>query len=245
MDMLLIKSRYKVTQTLHVEENYAAFLAVDIGNREKGEYLLNVYEGALAKRYANCFERLRHCPEYVEMFLADGALVAVFTFKQKNNIDSLFYQGAEIDWRIRVHYAQQLFHLALSVSDFPPEIGCAALLSANLCVLPQEQGLSVNYMVQPLAGANSRELVYLLADQIQKIFIKRFDSANAELKFLETLNSGRFKSVTPLYSHWLEVKQKIIAEQEEISGMGALHRSLRLIWLNIKRWFKHIFGGKR
>ena len=131
MNALLIKSRYKVTHVLHASEEYAACLAVDIESREKTEYLLNVYEGALSRQYVNSFDLLHHCPEYVGMFIDAGALVAVFRAAAAPDIDSVFYKGADVPWETRLHYAQLVMHLALTVSGFPAQIGCAALLSRN------------------------------------------------------------------------------------------------------------------
>ena len=229
MDLMLIRSRYKITQVLHVGTDYAAFLAVDIESREKTECLLNVYEGALGRQYASLFGRLQHCPEYESMFLSNGALVTVFAYRQAVDIDSVFYKGANVTWQMRLQYAQLLFHLALSVSDFPSEIACAAFLTKNLKILRTDMKLAVNYIIPPIPGTNSRELIYMLTDQIRKVLIRRFEQSHAERAFLNELESGVFTSVAPLYSHWQTVLREITAEYERVYALSAVLRTWHFI----------------
>jgi len=235
VDAILIKSQYKVTQVLHVQDRYAALLAVDIVSRDNNEYLLNVYEGALGKQHADLYERLLHCPEYIGMFLSDGALVAVFKHKRAPDIDEVFFKGAEIDWKMRIHYAQLLFHHALSVSDFPPEIGCAAFKSENLMILRNDMKIAVNYVVAPIDGANSREMIYMLADNICKVFARRFYMSNAELDFIERLETGTYRSMTVLYSEWQIVMAALTGEYEKVSNMNALRRALHFVFKRLGR----------
>ena len=237
MNAILIKSRYKVTQVLYADggAGYASLLAVDIVSRDKTEYLINVYEGALGRRYAGIYERLQHCPEYAGAFLSDGALVAVFTYKRAQDIDDVFYKGATAEWKTRVHYAQLLFHLALSVSDFPPEISCAAFLSGNLKILRNDMKLAVNYMVSPIAEASRRELIYMLSDNILKVLPHRFYMPSDELEFVKTLESGAFTSVAALYSAWQDVMARITAEYERVYNMNAFRRALHFLSARLSR----------
>ena len=241
MDAILINSRYKVTHVLYAQTDFAAVLAVDIESREKTEYLLNVYENDLKRQYVSCFSALKFCPEFVRMFISEGVLVAVFRAVEGDDIDSVFYKGADIPWDERLRYAQLVMHLALSVSDYPHEVGCAALLSRNLLVFRSTERIAVNYAVLPLDGMNARELVFLLGDQIEKILIKRFSSADAEIEFVQALKSGAYKSVPPLYSFWMEAQKEIRAQYERIYKKSALTRSLYLVFLNIRRWFRRTF----
>ena len=224
MDAILIKSRYKVTQVLYVEQDYAALLAVDIESRDKSEYLLNVYEGALAKRYAGVYSSFKHCPEYVSMFLADSALVAVFKYKRAQDIDDVFFKGAAIDWKTRLQYAQLLFHLALSVSDFPPELACAAFLARNQKILSNDMKLFINYIASPIEGAGSRELIFLLTDSIRKVLIRRFYMSRLERNLIAQIESGALASVTTIYSAWQEAYDKLTKEYEKVWGKSALSR---------------------
>ncbi len=238
MDAILINFRYKVTHVLHAQADYAAVLAVDIESREKTQYLLNVYENDLRRQYVGCFAALKFCPEFVHMFISEGALVAVFNAVEGDDIDSVFYKGADIPWDERLRFAQMVMHLALSVSDYPAEIGCAALLSRNLLIFRSTGRIQANYAVLPLEGMNARELVFLLGDQIDKILLKRFSSADAEIEFVQTLKSGAYKSVPPLYSHWMEAQNEIKAQYERIYKKSALTRALYLVFLNIRRWLR-------
>jgi len=235
VDSILIKSQYKVTQVLYVQDQYAALLAVDIVSRDNNEYLLNVYEGNLGKHYADLYERLLHCPEYIGMFLSDGALVAVFRHKRASDIDEVFFKGAEIDWKTRLKYAQLLFHHALSVSDFPQEIGCAAFKSENLMILKKDMKLAVNYAVAPIEGANSREIIYMLSDNIRKVFARRFYMSNAELDFIEKLETGTYKSITVLYSAWQGVMAALTEEYEKVFNMNAFRRALYFTFKRLGR----------
>lgn len=241
MEAILIKSKYKVTHILHAQEGYAAFQAVDIESREKNEYLLNVYEGELIRRYIDCFDRLRHCPHFVSMFMDGGSLVAAFTFEEGRKIDDVFFLGASHDWRTKLRFAGLVFHQALSISDFPPEISCAAMLSRNIVVWPKDQRLSVNYLVPPMEGMNERELLLLMTDQIKKIFLPCFSTPTAESAFLARLESGAFHTLAQTYSAWLEAEKSIAGEYEAIEKRGAISRTLYLLVINIKRWFKKAF----
>ena len=251
MEIQLVKSRYKITQVLRAGKDFAAFLAVDIESRDHTEYLLNVYEGAAGKRYVGRFESLRHCPEYVGMFTSDGALVSVFSYKQAENIDEFFYRGAKVSWRRRLDFAQQLFHLALSVWEYPPEISCAAFLTENLRLLPHDNKLFVNYLLPPmdsmdsldsLAGMNNRELLYLLSDQVQKVLMRRFQMCAAELDFLEELESGVFTSITVLYSAWQKLERELSAEYAKVFAMAEPMRTIYFASGHVKRWVKRRFS---
>ena len=244
----LINSRYKVTRILHAEPDYAALQAVDIESREKTEYLLNVYEGALGRRYADCFDRLQYCPEYMEMFLTDGALVAVFKLDTSADIDAFFYKGADIPLETRVSYAGALFHLALCVFNYPPEISCAVLFSQNLHVRPTDKGFAANYIIAPIdglqAGPNHREFFYLLYDQVKKIFLLRFDSEDAEIELLEdmrqALERGGNISMSALYAHWLDIGEEMLAQSEKTAAMNPVERFGHFAFLCLKRGYRHI-----
>ena len=246
MDAILIKSRYKVTHVLHAQENYAALVAVDVESREKDEYLLNVYEGELIKRYVGVFDRLRHCTEYGGMFMDRGdSLVAVFRSQEGRPIDEVFFKGAQLDWRLRLDFAEALFHLALLISDYPPEVSCAAFLSCNLRVLVNERRLAVNYEVRPLENMNARELTYLTVDQVKKVLLRRYDSPAEEIKFLDLLNENLFLNPVALYSHWQRNKAAVRADYEKLYAKSGLQRVLYLLVQNILRFFRRALKKRR
>lgn len=235
---MLIRERYKVIRVLYAERDYAALQAVDIQSREKESYLLNVYEGEYLKPYLNHFVSLRGCDAYRDMFLWDGSLVVVFTYREGIGIDQVFYCGVKLDWRLRMGVARALFHQALAMSGFPPQISCAAFLSENIQILQEEPGLTVNYAVRPLEEMNDRELVFLLTDQIQKILLPRWDAPREERRFLRTLCSGNFPTVVAVYGKWSSEQPKIQEEYERIEKKNVLARNLYLFFMNLQDWFE-------
>src|SRR5699024_1021988 len=120
---------------------------------------------------------------YHGLFMDQGSLVALFDAVGGTPIDQVFFKGAEVTWQERVDAAQALFHLGLSISDYPPEIACAALLSENLRFWPKEGRLEVHYQVRPMEGMNQREEALLLLDQVKKVLLRRYASPKAEIRF--------------------------------------------------------------
>lgn len=249
MEPLLIRERYKVIQVLYAEENYAALQAVDIQDREKTPYLLNVYEGDYLKIYLRCFHELRGCGAYREMFVWENHLVAVFAYWEGLDIDQVFYKGAQLDWRLRLVAAQALFHQALAMWEFPPQVSCAALLSENIQVFQEKQLLAMNYAVRPLGELERRELVFLLSDQIQKVLLHRWDSPLEERRFVRELRTGTEQSSVAVYGKWTAAEPSIRAAYERIESKSALGRWLYLLFMNLRDWVQTRFskgrGGNR
>ena len=150
MDTLLIRERYKVVQVLETRENYAFAEAVDILDREKSSYLLNIYEGPLLRTYLPCFDQLDACPDFQGVFLEGESLVAVFRYRAGTPIDQVFYRGDRHDWRSRLEYAQQLLHQVLNMADLPAQVSCAALLSENVLVNENSRDVSLRFQVPPM-----------------------------------------------------------------------------------------------
>lgn len=245
VDAILIRSRYKVTHIQYAQDQYAALQAVDLESREKREYLLNVYEGELVKSYVDSFDRLRHCAAYHGLFMDQGSLVALFDAVGGTPIDQVFFKGAEVTWQERVDAAQALFHLGLSISDYPPEIACAALLSENLRFWPKEGRLEVHYQVRPMEGMNQREEALLLLDQVKKVLLRRYASPKAEIRFLDSLEKQVFLTPVALYSHWSMAKEEIIADYEALEARSSLQRALYLFFQNVGRLAKRIWKGRK
>ena len=244
MDALLIRERYKVVQVLYAQQNYATLLAVDIQEREKTTFLLNVYEGEYLKPYLRCFHELCCCGAYREMFVWENHLVAVFTYREGLNIDQVFYKGARLNWQLRLTAAQALFHQVLSMWDFPPRISCAALLSPNIQVFRDESMLEFNYGVQPLEEMDRRELVFLLSDQISKVLMLRWDSPLEERRFVRELCRGGDSSGVVVYGKWLAAEPEIRKAYEMIEKKSTLSRWLYLLFINAKDWVQVTFKRK-
>ncbi|MDR0857915.1 MAG: hypothetical protein LBN97_02675 [Oscillospiraceae bacterium] len=245
MDMTIfpvIKAKYKVTQILGLRKDYTALSAVNIIERERGEYILNVYESeSLSRRYAAIYAELLHCPEFIEFFLLDNALIAVFKATIGKPIDDVFCKGAnpppaakgEAAWQTRLHYAEALMHLALTISDFPLEISCAALLSENLYV--DNNTLQVRYAVSPLAAADKREFSYLLGDQMFKILLPAVSAPKQLNEFLKKFYSEEPDSITKLYSEWRGLLPETIKAYNEFFAKTLPARGIAVIKNTLKR----------
>jgi len=245
MEPVLIREQYKVVQVLYAQKDYAALQAVDIQDREKTPYLLNVYEGEYLKPYLRCFHELRGCKAYREMFVWKNHLVAVFAYREGLDIDQMFFKGARLDWRLRLTAAQTLFRQALAMWDFPPQVSCAALLSENIRVFREERMLAVNYAVRPLGELERRELVFLLSDQIQKILLHRWDSPLEERRFVRELCTGAEQSAVGAYGRWTAAEPAIRAAYERIEKKGTLGRFLYLLFMNLRDWVQTRFRKRR
>lgn len=235
VETMLIRERYKVTRVLHVEEDYALLEAVDIQDRETPQRLLNIYEGPLLRRYAGIYGQMPQRPDYHGIFLAGESLVAAFDDSWGRNIDQVFYQGDNWDWHQRLGFAQALMHCALSLADLPPEVGCSAFLSENLLVDIEEQRFRLRFKIPPMETLDRRELTFLVSDQIRKIFRPRFSSTDAELRFLDCLDQMAFPGIVPLYARWLEERETIRAEYEQLDRKDVFKRWCTLLVKNVMR----------
>ena len=175
----------------------------------------------------------------------EDALVAMFRMQSGNPIDEVFFKGSKHDWGVRLEFAQELFHLALSMADFPPEISCAAFLSDNLRVFYHERRLAVNYAVKPLAQMNARELCYLAIDQVKKVLLRRFASPPAEHRFLDGLDEQLFLTPVSLYSYWVQSREELKADYEKLAAKEGLSRFLYLFFQNLLRIGKRLLKKKK
>ena len=237
MDTLLIRERYIVVQVLETRENYAFAEAVDILDREKNSYLLNIYEGPLLRIYLPCFDQLRTCPDFQGVFLEGESLVAVFRYRTGTPIDQVFYRGDKHDWSSRLEYAQQLLHQVLNMADLPHQVSCAALLSENVLINENSQALSLRFQVAPMEEMNGRELVYLACDQLYKILLPRFSTPLAQLELLDQLDEGTCTTAVQLYSLWREREPELRAAYEALEKKNFFRRWCSLAWGRVKRRF--------
>ena len=214
MESMLIRDRYKVVQVLRVQENYAAVRAVDIQDRERPGRLINLYEGPLLHQYGPVYMNLdgQECPLFREYFLEGSTLAAVFDNTVGQPIDRVFYGGDRWEWRTRLEAADTLLHAALTLSNLPPEISCAALLSENVRPDPLQKKTELRFLVVPLQGMSVREAALLAGDQVQKILPRRWTSRPAELRFLDCVERGEYRTLASLYAAWKAVREGIETE---------------------------------
>jgi len=224
---LLIQGRYKVVRTLWRQRDFAAVEAADIRERGTPPRLLNLYEGPLLRRYGRIYSRLApgSCPAFRGVFLERGTLAAVFETAAGTPVDEVFFMGDGWDWRERLRCARELLRRALLLSDLPPAVACAALLSDNLLFDRKTGRLALRFLIRPMAEMDARELVFLTRDQLQKILPPRLARPDAEQRFFDALAGGEFPSLVPVCALWREAEPEIRAGYEEWDRKHALERA--------------------
>ena len=239
METMLIRETYKMIRVLDTKEDYAFLECVNIRDREKRACLLNLYEGDLLPVYLDLYDRAGNWPAFKEVFLAGNTLVSVVDPVKGEPIDQVFYRGADLPWQNRLELAEQLLHKALTLSELPAQMACAAMLSENLLVDLTEQQIHIRWHLVPMEEMNSRELVYLTVDQLQKILLERLNIPQAERDFMDLLKSGTCTSVVQLYSLWREWQGVILAGYQELEKQSIVRRWLGNLWRMIKyKWKK-------
>lgn len=238
METGLIRERYKVIRMLDSAPGYTFLAVVDILDREKKTCLLNVYEGDLRPLYMPYFDRLRGCPDFLEMFMDGEKLVLAFADCEGQTIDRVFCRGISVPWQTRLTYADLLFREALALADLPPAISCAAMLSENVFVDTTTERVRLRFKAVPMGEMNPRELALLTGDQMKKILLRRVVSPPAELAYLDLLDRGEAKNIVQMYGMWKTHREKIQAAYEEMEKKTLLHRGAILLWTNLKRWLR-------
>ena len=241
MESMLIRDRYKVIQVVRVQDDYAAVRAVDIQDRERPGRLINLYEGRLLHQYGPVYMNLdqRECPLFREFFLEGSTLAAVFDNTGGQPIDQVFFDGDKWKWRTRLEAAEALLHEALTLSNLPPEISCAALLSENVRPDPAEKKVELRFLVSPLEGMNGREAALLAGDQVKKILPRRWFSQPSELRFLDSLDRGEYRTLASLYAGWRAVREDIEKEYlkwEERNLIMKLLTGAKRLFQILRRW---------
>jgi hypothetical protein len=229
MDANYIKSRYKVIHVLRESGFFSAVLAVDIESRDKTEYLLNIYKSSLTSRYVDVFDKLKHCNDFVEKFIFNGTLTAVFRFNKSTHFNDVFNKNTRLLWQERLDYAQLLFHHALSVSDYPAEVARAALEPDNIFVNLNDKKLVINYVVSPEVGDIKKNLISQLAIPARIILTNSSRLLAGELDFLEQLESKDSGSIASVYSAWQSLKTELTAEYEKLDKMNFINRWFYLV----------------
>lgn len=244
----LILGQYKVIRILKLQSDYAAVQAVDILDRQQSIRLLNIYEGAAARRYAQVFADIRHCNDFLGTRLDGASLIAVFNWREVPLIDTVFYGDSGQDLKTRLDYAGLLFQLTLRFWDQPPELGCAVLRSSNLGVQLESHSFWVNYCIEPTSKKlNRRELICLTGDQAKKILLQDWKTELPERRFLMELTGGRWKDAIHLLSAWNAVRPQIEAANEKRMQKPFIRRQLGRLVMNIcwKQEEKESIYGKR
>lgn len=245
MRSLLIRERYKVVRVMDLQSDYALVEAVDISDRETPSCLINIYEGELLHRYARICIGIKKedCPAFHEMFLERSALVTVYDCTSGEPIDRLFYRGDEWSLQDRLKYTELLLNRALSISNLPPELSCAALTSENVLFDMKNEKVDLRWKMLPMQEMNSRETALLAADQVKKILPRRLTAGWEERRFLDELDAGTFRSAAALYGRWREAEQAIREEEEAFEKKGFFKRVFILLSRIIRNGFSR--GGSK
>ena len=244
----LILGQYKVIRLLKLRDNYAAVLAVDILDRQQNIRLLNIYEGAAARRYAPVFINLRHCPEFLGTRLSGESLIAIFAWRDVPLIDTVFFADSGQDWPTRLHYAELLFRMVLNVWDQPVELACAAFRNTNLCVQTLDGKFWVNYCIEPTdRKLSGREIICLAGDHAKKILLQNWNTELPQRRFLLEMLGGRWKDAVRLNSAWNDARVQIEEAYTKRENRLLLRRTLGRLWMNIrwKREARESVYGKR
>lgn len=244
MSTLIVKERYKVIRVLKLKEHFSALQAVDITTRSNEQYILNVYDGDLIKPYVTYLSSVDKSPEFVEMFIREDSLVAVFKYSDGLDMDTFFKKGNSLTDDERLMYADRLYDLALSICDYSPYVSCPLMLSSQLRPLPADKKIGLRYIIEPMEGMNERELALLLRDQLIKILDVRFDTAWAVRRYLFELRHKDCRSVTQMCSEWRLQRAAMVEETKGIAGQVVITRWIGLLWINVKDFYYNNFKNR-
>ena len=234
MNTLIVKGKYKVIRILRTEEHYAACEAVDISDPGNGKVILNIYDGELIKPYIGYIEGLRHCAEYIEMFLSDESAVAAFRYTEGKNIDTVFFMGHKVPALECFECADRLIEKAIAISDYPSNVSCPLLMTDQLLYEKNQKDFKFLYMIVPLSEMNERELCLLLEDQLKKILAIRYDTPLKLRRFVREMEGTSFETVIRLSSFWHAERAEIREEIEDFSNKGFLARTFGIIRINFR-----------
>ena len=245
MDTLIVKGKYKVIRILRTEEHYAACEAVDISDPGNGKVILNIYDGELIKPYIGYIEGLRHCADYIEMFLSDESAVAAFRYTEGKNIDTVFFMGHKVPALECFECADRLIEKAIAVSDYSPNVSCPLLMTDQLLYEKNQKDFKFLYMIVPLPEMNERELCLLLEDQLKKILVIRYDTPLQMRRFVRKMEGASFETVIRLSSVWHAERTQIREEIEALSEKGFLARIFDIIRINFRDFIEKRKNAKR
>lgn len=238
METILIRERYKVVRAIYMSKDYMLAEAVDIQERETPLCLINLYEGPLLHRYGKIYTQMtngKEHPSFRRILMDGGTLAAIFDSVDGVPIDRLFYRGDRWNWRERLDLAELLLHQALLLSDLPPEVGCAAMLSDNVLIDLKEHKIRIRFMVPPLTDMNKRELALLAGDQVKKILPRKLSNVPSESAFLDRVDRGAHASIVALYADWRSVQDTIRSEYEAWEKRGIIRRGFTLLKRLLRR----------
>ena len=238
----IIREKYKIEYTIKEIPDYIAYRAVDIGDREKKTYLLNVYAGANVKKYVKTFHNLKNCAEYKEIFVENGRLAAVFDYKTGEDINTVFKKKADLKTAYRLKSVEQLLNIGLIAESFPDDIKCRVIDHGNFHIKQSSEKIELNYMIDP--DVYNEDYVAILISEIRKMLPKTFTEPIAEREFFLQLKRRPVKDGIELYARWKKDVPGIRKEYEKISSMPLIEKIFSIVIKNIKWFFRERFSRR-
>ena len=99
----------------------------------------------------------------------------------------------------------------------------------------------LRFLVVPMKGMSVREAALLAGDQVKKILPRRWSSRPTELKFLDSVERGEYRTPASLYAAWKAARGSIEKEYEKWENTGLLMK----IWSAVKRGYHFVRGWLR
>ena len=238
----LIQERYKIEYRITESEDYVAYRGVDIEDREKKVYLLNVYSGSNAKKFVKVFLDLKNCPEYKGLIVEEGCLIAVFDYRSGEKIVDVFKKNAHRSEEYRLKSAGQLLNIGLIAESYPDEIRKRMINYKNFCVKASSERIDINFMLEPETYNN--DYLQILINCLRVILPRSFSEPEKEREFFLDLKKRPVKDGIELYARWKKAFPDIESEYHKQINMPFIERFLSLLAINIKWFFKDLFGGR-
>ncbi len=230
----IIREKYKIEYELRNVPGYTAYRAVDIGDREKKTYILNVYSDGNVKRFVKTFHDLKNCPEYRETFVDGGKLAAVFDYKTGEDIDLIFTKKADLPIEYRLKSVDQLLNIGLIAESFPADIKFRIIEHDNFQVKKSSEKIEVNFMIDP--DIYNKDYVDILTGEIRKMLKKSFTEPIIEREFFLLLKRKPVKDGIELYSRWKKLLPDLRKVYNKQNSMPIIEWAFSIVIQNIK-WF--------
>ncbi len=239
----LIQSKYKIECTLKESEDYVAYRAVDIEDREKKSVILNVYSGRYVKEFVKVFHDLGNCRDYKSMFLYENKVASVFAWNTGEPFSHIFKKKADLDIEYRVKSADQMFHIGLLVDSYPEEIRKCVLIEDNFRVKHASEQIVLNFLIDP--GEKNDPVAVVIEKEVRKILPKGFRVPIVQREFFMNLEECPPKDGKELFERWREAKTPISEAWAAIQKKASIERFFSLIFMNIRWFFKYYFRKVR
>ncbi len=230
----LIQERYKIEYKLKESRDYEAYRAVDIEDREKKVYILNVYSGENVKKYVKLFHDLKNCPEYKGEFVIGSKLAAVFEYKTGEELNNIFKKKAMLSQDYRFKSVEQILNIGLIAESFPELLKKSMVEYRNFQVKQTSERIDMNFMIDP--NSYSDDYLDVLTDAIRRMLPKSFSEPIEERRFFLSLKRKPVKDGIELYSRWKKAFPAIRKEYDQQISLGIIERVFSLIAKNFK-WF--------